>query len=75
MKHAFLIIAHSEFSLLQLLIDMLDDTCNDIYVHIDKKVLYMPELHTKYSHLNILENRIDVRWGGHFYDRSRTAFI
>ena len=38
MKHAYLILAHHEFGLLQTLIDCLDDVRNDIYVHIDKTV-------------------------------------
>ncbi len=37
-KHAYCIIAHNNFNQLQILIDMLDDARNDIFVHIDKKV-------------------------------------
>lgn len=37
-KHAFLIIAHNQFDLLKILIKMLDDERNDIYIHIDSKV-------------------------------------
>lgn len=62
MKHAYLILAHHEFGLLQTLIDCLDDARNDIYVHIDKKVKCLPELHAKEAGLNILEERIDIRW-------------
>ena len=36
-KHAYLIIAHNNFEQLKNLIHALDDTRNDIYVHIDKK--------------------------------------
>lgn len=36
-KHAYLIIAHSNFLILEKLIRLLDDERNDIYVHIDKK--------------------------------------
>ena len=35
MKSAFLILAHTEFELLRLLISCLDDPRNDIYVHFD----------------------------------------
>ena len=35
-KHAFLIMAHSEFGLLKKLIQALDDPRNEIFVHIDK---------------------------------------
>lgn len=63
MKHAFLIIAHNKFNQLQLLLNLLDDERNDVYVHIDKKVKDLPHLYTKFAGLNILKNRIDVRWG------------
>ena len=62
MKHAYLILAHHEFGLLQTLIDCLDDARNDIYVHIDKKVKNLPELHADKSTLVILDHRVDIRW-------------
>lgn len=62
MKHAYLILAHHEFGLLQTLIDCLDDVRNDIYVHIDKKVKILPELHTERANLTILNQRVDIRW-------------
>ncbi|RRK09135.1 glycosyl transferase, partial [Lactiplantibacillus garii] len=36
-KHAYLITAHHQFTLLCRLIKMIDDERNDIYIHIDKK--------------------------------------
>ena len=63
MKHAYLILAHHEFALLQTLIGCLDDARNDIYVHIDKKVKTLPELHAEKARLVLLRNRVDVRWG------------
>lgn len=63
MKHAFMIIAHNEFVILQRLISALDDERIDIYVHIDKKVREMPVLHANHAGLFILQNRVDVRWG------------
>lgn len=63
MKHAWLIIAHNEFDILQMLIDALDHPESDIYVHIDKKVKEVPDLHAQRSALFVLENRLDVRWG------------
>ena len=62
MKHAFLIMAHNLFEQLQLLISLLDDERNDIYIHIDKKC-NIPDLYCKHSKLCILPKRIDVRWG------------
>ena len=32
MKHAFLIIAHNEYPVLEVLLSMLDDERNDIYI-------------------------------------------
>lgn len=63
MKHAFLILAHTEFEVLRLLVSCLDDPRNDIYVHFDKKVTVLPELHTEQAGLTVLDRRIDVRWG------------
>ena len=62
MKHAYLILAHHEFGLLQTLISCLDDQRNDIYVHIDKKVSVLPELHVAQSSLYMLDTRVDIRW-------------
>ena len=64
MKHAYLILAHNEFWLLQTLIGCLDDPRNDIYVHIDRKVAEFPELHTTQAGLQFIEQRFDIRWGG-----------
>lgn len=63
MKHAYLILAHDEFGLLQTLIGCLDDGRNDIYVHIDRKVKAMPELKAERAGLQVLDKRIDIRWG------------
>ncbi len=65
-KHAFLIMAHNDFSLLQKLITLLDDPYNDIYLHIDKKAdkSSLPHLSTKYSKLQEIPSTT-VNWGGH----------
>ena len=64
MKHAYLILAHSSKILLRELIQALDDVRNDIYVHLDKKAMFdTSDLSTKYSTLNILQERLDARWG------------
>lgn len=36
-KHAYLIMTHSSFNILQALISAIEDIRNDIYIHIDKK--------------------------------------
>ncbi len=63
MKHAWLVIAHNEFEILQMQIDALDHPESDIYVHIDKKVKNIPRLRAGKSNLYVLERRLDVRWG------------
>lgn len=66
-KHAYLIIAHNNFKILEKLIMLLDDERNDIYLHIDKKVKkfngggYLKLVNK--SNLYIIKNRIDVQWG------------
>lgn len=65
-KHAYLIIAHNQFELLETIIKMLDDERNDIYVHIDAKVNdfdfeYFSKL-TVYSKI-IFTPRIKITWG------------
>lgn len=36
-KHAYCIMAHGNWRQLQLLLDMIDDRRNDIYLHVDEK--------------------------------------
>lgn len=64
-RHAYMILAHHEFDLLQLLVSTLDDERNDIFIHFDLKVpaTILPSLEVKLSRLYIIQNRIDVRWG------------
>lgn len=67
-KHAFLIMAHNQFDLLEMLIKLLDDAENDFYIHIDAKVKnfdfqYFSALPTK-SNL-VFTERNKVSWGGY----------
>lgn len=62
-KHAYLIIAHNEWGLLQTLLNCIDDARNDIFVHIDAKVKQLPDLTVKQASLQVIDERIDVRWG------------
>lgn len=64
-RHAYLIVAHNEFEILKVLLSMLDDERNDIYLHIDKKVhnIDLTEFQTQKSGLYILDKRINVIWG------------
>lgn len=42
MKHAYLILAHNEFVILERLIQSIDDERNDIYIHFDGKLENYP---------------------------------
>ncbi len=67
-KHAYLIMAHNNFDLLSLLLQLIDDARNDIYIHIDKKVkdfdVKKYENMCTYSKVYFTSERIDVKWGG-----------
>lgn len=69
-KHAYLIMAHNNFSLLSLLLQLIDDVRNDIYIHIDKKVkdfdVKKYENMCTHSKVYFTSERIDVKWGGEF---------
>lgn len=67
-KHAYLIIAHNDFYILEKLLMLLDDERNDIYIHIDKKVKsfnfeYFQQI-CKKSQIKFIK-RIKVYWGGY----------
>lgn len=66
-KHAYLIMAHNEFEILKILLHLLDDEQNDIYLHIDRKAGCVNEQEfldcVNKSKLIILKNRLDVTWG------------
>lgn len=64
--HAYMIIAHNQFALLERLIAALDDERNDIYIHIDKKVKDFDFEHfksiAKRSSVYFTQ-RIKITWG------------
>ena len=62
-KHAYLVLAHQDFRMLDRLMSLLDDERNDIYIHVDRKVSVIPQIKVQYSKLFFLNNRIDARWG------------
>ena len=63
MKHAYLIISHNEFEVLEKLVQALDDERNDIFIHFDKKLKRHPVLRTLRAGLYLLKERVDIRWG------------
>lgn len=67
-RHAYLIMAHHQFDVLERLISQLDDERNDIYLHIDKKVSHFD--FKKIRSLALKSSvyfvpRINVNWGGY----------
>ena len=50
MKFAYLIMAHHRFSVLKLLLEDLDDSRNDIFLHIDSK--------TKTADIDVLQSSV-----------------
>ena len=67
-KHAYLIIAHNNFEILEKLLKLLDDERNDIYIHIDKKTKnfnfkYLNNI-CKKSNIKFIK-RSKVYWGGY----------
>ena len=67
-RHAYLIMAHNHFDFLKELLACLDDSRNDIYLHIDKKAGPFDKSGfsdiVKKSRLYFTE-RLDVHWGGY----------
>ena len=67
-KHAYLIMAHTQPELLKILLRLIDDERNDIYLHIDQKAEHYP-LEDVASVLKkskcIFTERTDVKWGSY----------
>lgn len=63
MKHAIMVIGSgTSADVLQETINILDDPDIDFFIHWDKK-FNLPNLTSKKSKLNLIENRISVQWG------------
>lgn len=66
-KHAYLIIEHKDNFVLETLIELLDDSRNDIFIHIDKKTKNFNfekyKNKVKFSKIYFIP-RIKVYWGG-----------
>ena len=66
-RHAYLILAHTNPGQLRKLLMLLDDPRNDIFVHIDRKAGFDGRAldgACSSSRVEVLNNRISVRWGG-----------
>lgn len=63
MKHAYLIIANRNPSQLQMLIDMIEDYRNDIYILVDSKSHDFPKMFHSDKSKVIMLPRIPIYWG------------
>ncbi|MCQ2174637.1 MAG: beta-1,6-N-acetylglucosaminyltransferase [Bacteroidales bacterium] len=66
-RHAYLILAHDRPGQLKTLLRTLDDSRNDIFVHIDAKAAFSPDIFEgvcKRASLSFTSPRIKARWGG-----------
>lgn len=64
-KHAYLIMAHNQVEVLRVLIELIDDVRNDIFLHVDKKadfssadIMDVPRKSKIY-----MVSSLDVKWG------------
>lgn len=67
MKHAYLIIAHNEYPVLEALLSMLDNELNDVFLHVDKRAgelfQQVSSFKMKRAGFYLLKNRMKVHWG------------
>lgn len=64
-KHAYLIMAHGDWTLLSKLLQTLDDPRNDLFVHIDAKAHFSPaDVYVPKQAGCTYIQRLDVNWGG-----------
>lgn len=65
MRHAFLIIAHSNFDILEKQIELLNDERSDFYIHIDQKAKFdIDSFNSKFSNASInFVERKKIKWG------------
>lgn len=62
-KHAYLIMAHNNWRILEKLLILLDDKRNDIYLHIDRKSDLVDFSNKVHNASLFVYHEIDVRWG------------
>lgn len=78
-KHAYLIIAHHQFELLELLCRCLDHPLHDIYIHLDAKVPQFDydgfRTKIRFSNVLFIPERVNVVWGGFSQIRSELALF
>lgn len=77
-KHAYLIIAHHQFEILEKTLQLLDDARNDFFIHIDAKTKSVDfeklRSKVKYSKIFFID-RISVNWGAYSQIRCELALL
>lgn len=78
-KHAYLIIAHHQYELLELLCRCLDHPLHDLYIHLDAKAEGFDYSRfrsmIRYSGIHFTAERVNVSWGGYSQIRSELALF
>lgn len=78
-KHAYLIMAHHEFEILEDFLKLLDSEFNDFYIHIDKKAkdFAFDKFQSICRHSNVifLKKRINANWGGYSLIKCELALL
>ena len=77
-KHAYLVMAHHQFPLLQTTLRLLDDPRNDFFIHIDKKAgaIDFEEIRRAAPHSRVtFIERLSVHWGGYSQIRCELALV
>lgn len=79
MKHAYLIMVHKNSYTLEKLLELLDNSLNDIFIHVDKKCNNFDFLKyqsiVKKSKMFFLDERITVNWGGYSQVKAELALM
>lgn len=77
-RHSYLIMCHNNFEQMCLLLELLDDDRNDIFIHVDKRVKNVPydrlKAAVKRSGL-YFSRRVKVVWGGSSLIRAELALL
>ena len=77
-RHAYLILAHKNPSQLRILLNLLDDARNDLYLHIDKSASFCPDDFRNVCSkacIEFIEPRIRVSWGGASIVKAEMALL
>lgn len=75
-KHAYLIMAHNQWELLNKLLYCIDDERNDIFLHIDRKVKFPSDkIYQPIASKVFYINRINVQWGADSQIRSELNLL